>query len=198
MLQVLYIKPVIPYFVVVFLARCRTIALHLDPDEVVRLSCSVNLRGKQALNLPVGYYGNAFAFPTAISKAGILCQSPLGYALELVRRLKTQMNEEYIKSVADLMVLNGRPHHTEVWNFLIADVTRVGLGDVDFGWGKPVYGGPVGARPCTSYYVGGFKNSSGEEGVLVPILLPLPIMNRFQQELFSNGIDYPIKIAPKL
>ncbi|KAJ6416143.1 hypothetical protein OIU84_004862 [Salix udensis] len=181
-----------------FLWRCRTIALHLDPDEVVRLSCTVNLRGKQTLKLPVGYYGNAFALPTAISEAGILCQSPLGYALELVRRLKTQMNEEYLKSVADLMVLNGRPHYTTVWNFLIGDVTRVGLGDIDFGWGKPVYGGPAGALPCSSYFIGGFKNSSGEEGVLVPVLLPLPIMNRFQQELFSNGIDYPVKITPKL
>ncbi|KAB5563746.1 hypothetical protein DKX38_003800 [Salix brachista] len=51
---------------------------------------------------------------------------------------------------------------------------------------------------CTSYFIGGFKNCSGEEGVLVPVLLPLPMMNRFQQELISNGIDYPVKIAPKL
>jgi hypothetical protein len=122
----------------------------------------------------------------------------LGYALELVRRLKTQMNEEYIKSAADLMVLKGRPHYTTVWSFLIADATRVGLGDIDFGWGKAVYGGPIGAPPCTSFHVSGLKNSYGEEGILVPILLPLPIMNRFQQELLSNGIEYPRKIAPRL
>ncbi|KAJ6932127.1 hypothetical protein NC651_007745 [Populus alba x Populus x berolinensis] len=181
-----------------FLWRSRTIALQLDPDEVVRLSVMINVRGKQGLKVPSGYYGNAFAYPTAIAMAGLLCQSPLGYALELVRRLKTQMNEEYIKSVADLMVLKGRPHYATVWSFLIADVTRVGLGDFDFGWGKAVYGGPIGAPPCTSFHVSGFKNSYGEEGILVPILLPLPIMNRFQQELLSNGIQYPRKIAPKL
>jgi hypothetical protein len=181
-----------------FLWRSRTIALQLDPNEVVRLSVMINVRGRQGLKVPSGYYGNAFAYPTAISKAGLLCQSPVGYALELVTRLKTQMNEEYIKSAADLMVLKGRPHYTTVWSFLIADVTRLGLGDTDFGWRKAVYGGLIGARPCASYHVSGFKNGYGEEGILVPMLLPLPIMNRFQQELLSNGIEYPRKIAPGL
>ena len=71
----------------------------------------INLRGKQRMKLrvPNGCYGNAFAFPTVLSKAELLCKNPLGYALELVKKTKAEMSEEYIRSVADLMVIKGRP-----------------------------------------------------------------------------------------
>ena len=89
--------------------KCRTMALDMDPNcnEVVALSCFITAHGK--VKMPKVYYGNAFAFPAAISEAGLLCRNPLGYALELIREAKARMNEEYIRSVVDLMVLKGRP-----------------------------------------------------------------------------------------
>jgi hypothetical protein len=184
--------------------RCRALALQLDPKEDVRLSCVINARGKQGVVVPPGYYGNAFAYPSAISRAGLLCASPLGYALELARRLKTQMNEEYIKSVADLMVIKGRPHYATGSNFVVVDLSRSGLGEVDLGWGKPIYGGATGALPYFSIY-GRFKNSKGVEGIVVPIWLLQPVMERFQQELLkmtqesstddSYGFENPRTIA---
>ncbi|KAJ4719205.1 Benzyl alcohol O-benzoyltransferase [Melia azedarach] len=92
-----------------FTWRCRTIALKLDPEETVRFSGVVNIRGKNYnMYLPTGYYGNALAFPAVCSKAEVLCRSPLEYAVELVKKAKADMNEEYIRSVADLMVIKGR------------------------------------------------------------------------------------------
>ncbi|KAF2308691.1 hypothetical protein GH714_013020 [Hevea brasiliensis] len=165
--------------------KCRTIALELDPDEIVRLLCVINLRGKQnQLKVPNGYYGNAFAFPAALSTAGELCKNPLEYAIESIRKAKNLMSEEYIRSVADLMVIKGRPHYTTVWNFLVADTTWAGLVEVDFGWGKPLFGGPIGALPYRSFF-SRFKNSNGEYGIVVPILLPRPVMKRFQDELMK-------------
>ncbi|KAF5936017.1 hypothetical protein HYC85_027146 [Camellia sinensis] len=65
--------------------QCRTRALCLAPDEIVRVSCIVNGRGnKHDLNLPPGYYGNVFTYPVAMAKAGMLSMLPLGYALVLV------------------------------------------------------------------------------------------------------------------
>ena len=119
--------------------RCRTVALRPDPEEEVRVLCIVNSRPKlRHPPLPVGFYGNAFAFPVVLAAAGDLCQNPLSYALELVKAAKNSVDQEYIKSVADMMVTKGRPHFAVVRSYLVSDLTRAGFGNVDFGWGKAV------------------------------------------------------------
>nr|UUA44353.1 alcohol acyltransferase type III.2 [Vitis vinifera]UUA44357.1 alcohol acyltransferase type III.2 [Vitis vinifera]UUA44358.1 alcohol acyltransferase type III.2 [Vitis vinifera]UUA44360.1 alcohol acyltransferase type III.2 [Vitis vinifera]UUA44361.1 alcohol acyltransferase type III.2 [Vitis vinifera] len=162
--------------------RCRTIAFAVDPDEVVGISCIINMRGKHGLELPPGYYGNAFVTPASITKAGMLCKNPLEFAIRLVKKAKAEMSQEYIKSVADLMVIKGRPLFTQPGNYIVSDVTRAGIGEVDFGWGKPVYGGVAKASPIISFRMW-FRNSKGEEGNVIPICLPPPVMERFEQEL---------------
>ncbi|MCI04826.1 benzyl alcohol O-benzoyltransferase-like [Trifolium medium] len=73
--------------------------------------------------------------------------------------------------------------------YLVSDVTHVGLRNVDFGWGKAVYGGPahggVGVVPgLASFYIP-FKNAKGEEGLVIPVCLPSQAMKRFVKELDS-------------
>ncbi|XP_010275172.1 PREDICTED: benzyl alcohol O-benzoyltransferase [Nelumbo nucifera] len=169
--------------------RCRTVAIQPDSDEVVRMICIVNARDRFQPPLPAGYYGNAFAFPVALSTAGKLCQNPFGYALGLVKKAKSDVTDEYMRSLADLMVTRGRPHFTVVRSYLVSDVTRAGFADVDFGWGKPAYGGPakggVGAIPGVASFYIPFRNSKGEDGIVLPICLPGPAMERFVWELQS-------------
>ncbi|KAL9231686.1 hypothetical protein vseg_006881 [Gypsophila vaccaria] len=168
--------------------RCRTIALQLDPNETVRIICIVNSRPiLKNPPLPTGFYGNAFAFPVAVSTAGQIRENPLGYALELVRKAKGDVTQEYMHSLADLMVLKGRPHFTVAGSFLVSDVTRAGIGELDYGWGPPVYGGPakggVGAIPGVASFYIPFRNGIGANGVLVPLCLPGFAMDRFVTEL---------------
>lgn len=153
----------------------------------MRIICIVNARNKFNPPLPRGYYGNGFAFPVAVATAGNLCAKPLGYALELVKKAKAEVTEEYMRSVADLMAIRGRPHFTVVRSYLVSDLTHAGFGEVDLGWGKPVYGGSakggVGAIPGVASFYIPFTNKAGEKGVVVPICLPAPAMDRFVKEL---------------
>ncbi|WJX10659.1 Benzyl alcohol O-benzoyltransferase [Trifolium repens] len=182
--------------------RCRTIALQPDNDEEVRIICIVNAREKFNPPLPNGYYGNTFAFPVAVTTAGKLIENPLGYALELVKKAKADVTEEYMHSVADLMVIKNRPHFTVVRSFLVSDVTRAAFGEVDFGWGKAFYGGPakggVGAIPGVASFYIPFKNAKGETGLVIPVCLPNQAMERFVKELdnvLKNNINQPTMIG---
>ncbi|KAK9144088.1 hypothetical protein Sjap_003991 [Stephania japonica] len=176
--------------------KCRTASLDAHPDEEVRVICIVNARGKFANPpLPEGYYGNAFVFPVAVGAAGEVRERGLEYAAERVRRAKGEVTEEYVRSVADLMVERGRPHFAVARTFLVSDVTRAGFGELDFGWGPAVYGGPakggVGAIPGVASFYIPFKKQGGdhgdhgdqEEGIVVPMCLPGPAMDRFVVEL---------------
>ncbi|KAM4075869.1 hypothetical protein ACJW30_12G021700 [Castanea mollissima] len=170
-----------------YLWRCRTIAIQPDSDEEVRIIFAINASAKLNPPLPTGYYGNSFALPAAVTTAEKLCKKPLGYALELVKKAKNKVNEEYVQSLADMLVIRGRPHFTVVRTFLVSDLTRAGFKKVDFGWGKPVYGGPakggVGTIPgviCTFIPV---NNGVGKDGIVVPICLPAPAMEIFIKEL---------------
>uniref|UniRef100_A0A2C9VGS6 Benzyl alcohol O-benzoyltransferase n=1 Tax=Manihot esculenta TaxID=3983 RepID=A0A2C9VGS6_MANES len=122
-----------------------------------------------------GYYGNGFACGNNYQK-----NSPR--ILELVKKATMRMSREYIQSVADLMVIKGRPHFYSEVVYTISDVRHIGFREVDFGWGKAICGGPVKSIPRgVSYYVP-FENK-GENGIVFPICLPAQATERFAKEL---------------
>ncbi|KQJ91455.1 hypothetical protein BRADI_4g37830v3 [Brachypodium distachyon] len=156
--------------------------------------CLWSVRGRKnhhngADAIPSGYYGNAFAFPVAVATAGELRGNPVGYAVELVRNAKREVaGIEYLRSLAGLMVRRGRPHFAVARAYLVSDVSRSGIRELDFGWGKPVYAGPakggVGAIPgVASFLIACRNNARGEEGIVVPVCLPGPAMDKFVQEM---------------
>ncbi|KAG7550988.1 Transferase [Arabidopsis thaliana x Arabidopsis arenosa] len=169
-----------------FLWRYRTIALRPDMNKEMRLIFIVNARSKlKNPPLPRGYYGNAFAFPVAITTANELTKKPLEFALRLVKEAKSSVTEEYMRSLADLMVIKGRPSFSSDEAYLVSDV-RI-FANIDFGiWGKPVYGGigtaGVEDLPGASFYVS-IEKRNGEIGIVVPVCMPEKAMQRFVEEL---------------
>ncbi|KAL6630960.1 hypothetical protein ACP70R_028300 [Stipagrostis hirtigluma subsp. patula] len=177
-----------------FMWRCRAAALRFDPGDAVRLHVFVNARVRSRSRRPVprGYYGNAFAFAAASAPAGELCRRPLGYALRLLVEAKARAAAEgYVQSAAGFNAANRRPPFPKARTYLISDVTQAGLMAVDFGWGKPVYGGPATIMLATFHQEG--RNEAGEAGILVPVRLPAPAMERLKLEvtkgLAAGAID---------
>ncbi|KAM3682624.1 hypothetical protein ACB098_12G086800 [Castanea mollissima] len=172
-----------------FLWRSRTIALSPNPEDQVRLIFMNSVRAILNPPLPRGYYGNAYAISLAVTTVGKLCENPLEYALELVRKAKANVTDEYVRSFIDLVVTKGRPRTTIVKSFVVSNTARVGLRDVDYGWGKAVYGGlakifEIQSTSATTFYIEAM-NSKGERGIMVPVCLPTPAMERFVRELNS-------------
>lgn len=163
--------------------RCRTAALRFAPDELSRLIIAVNARTKFGPPLPQGYYGNSIMLPMVVSEAGKLVLSGLGYAVELVIEAKGRVTEEYVKSVADYLVLNGRPHYVVTNTYLVSDLRRlIEMSKFDWGWGKPAYVGPADVGENAISFLATLKNGE-EEGVVVPIRLPESAVGRFKSEV---------------
>ncbi|XP_052208841.1 alcohol acyltransferase 16-like [Diospyros lotus] len=186
--------------------KCRTIALGIGPNESVRISSIINGRGKAGLDIPDGYYGNVFVYPASVSKAETVSKYPLEYVVELVKKTRSQaIDGEYFMSVADLMVTRGRPLYTRKGNFIISNTAQLGFDKVDFGWGKPVYGGPAEAVSLISFF-SSFRDNERGDGILTAICLPGSAMQRFEDELKKMTKDalrdvnghIPARIASKL
>ncbi|XP_051117831.1 benzyl alcohol O-benzoyltransferase-like [Andrographis paniculata] len=163
--------------------RCRTTAISPAAGDEVRLLCIVNARRRFNPPLPAGYYGNAIAYPVATAAAGKLSENPFQYAVDLVRRTTAAVTEEYMKSLPDFMVMNRRPGFMMDRSYLISDLRAAGFREVDFGWGKPEYGGPARGCTATSTYFLPFTNEGGENGILVPVCLGVNAMEVFAEEL---------------
>ncbi|GKD37329.1 benzyl alcohol O-benzoyltransferase [Tanacetum coccineum] len=161
--------------------RCRTIALQPNPKEDMRIMCIMDARLKFNPPIPLGYYGNVLAFSAAISTAQDICNKPLSHALELVMKAKSNLTQEYMRSIADLMVIEGRPGFTNVRTYAISDFTRAGFEDIDFGWGKAIYTRPargVGDPPSRASNYIPFRNAMCERGILVPIVSRLIVIEK--------------------
>ncbi|CAN0916002.1 Benzyl alcohol O-benzoyltransferase [Linum grandiflorum] len=165
--------------------KCRTIALGHHSDEEMFFLLVVNARFRlDPPLLPKGYYGNAVAYPTAVATAGDLCRNPLGYAVDLMKKAKSKVTPEYMRSVADFNVLTGRRcKFRTVRSYELPDLTRAGFDEVDFGWGKATYGGPMKGCDANSSKLLSSFDDQGVKGILLPMAFPKHAMERFDKEL---------------
>ncbi|KAL2334531.1 hypothetical protein Fmac_015744 [Flemingia macrophylla] len=175
-----------------WLWRCRTKSLEWqNPGQEVSLLFAVNARFghcKFKPPLPNGFYGNAWVHPAAVTTVEKLLGHPLEYALELVKNVKYETNEEYVHSVIDFRATKRGHYYPGLGYFIVSDHTKVGFTNVDFGWGKALYIGVAKSGFAdvheVSCYVQ-YTNSKGEQGKVVPICLPQYAMDKFERE-FDN------------
>lgn len=164
-------------------------ALDVRPlDYELRLTFSVNARQKLSdPPLKEGFYGNVVCVACAVSKVSELVKGSLSETTSLVRQARLGISEEYLRSTVDYVEVN-RPTRLEFGGKLtITQWTRFSIYEsADFGWGRPVYAGPIDITPTPQVCVllpEGNANASGT--MIVCICLPKEASDRFR-ELFCE------------
>lgn len=158
-------------------------ALDVKPlDYELRLTFSVNARQKLK-NPPLeeGFYGNVVCVPCAVSSVNDLVNKDLRNTSSLVRDARLGISEEYLRSTVDYVEVY-RPRKLEFGGKLtITQWTKFSIYEsADFGWGKPVYAGPIDLTPtpqvCVLLPEGGSEPSGT---IVVCICLPQSAIDRF-------------------
>uniref|UniRef100_A0A7N0VKD9 Benzyl alcohol O-benzoyltransferase n=1 Tax=Kalanchoe fedtschenkoi TaxID=63787 RepID=A0A7N0VKD9_KALFE len=169
--------------------RARALSLNLDPALNVRVTFPVNARDKfNPPIIPTGYYGNVVTTPAAMATVAELQADSVVRAVELVKKAKNQVSGDYMRSMMDLMAVRGRPPLAMGTTLFITDMRRVGVQELDYGWGRAAYGGPAkgnerGIPGFLSFLQPVRNRNGGECGILVPMSLPEPAMDLLAREL---------------
>ncbi|KAI4342073.1 hypothetical protein MLD38_026732 [Melastoma candidum] len=166
-------------------------------DEV-RLTFTVDIRRKVNPALPEGYYGNGVVSTFAVTTAGQLRENPLEYAMSLVRKAKSCVNDEYVRSYVDLIQQKEAPTAFPGSHYVVSDLTKMGETAADFGWGKPVFAIPSTILPSTNFigtvnYFIRVLGHNGEERVMVPMDMPEQAMERMTRLIQDLQVS---KISP--
>ncbi|KAL5991003.1 hypothetical protein ACLOJK_011909 [Asimina triloba] len=124
--------------------RCRVLANTAepvpDPEKTHTVLYAVDIRSRLQPPLPRSYTGNAVLTGYGAATRRELEGGSFSWLVEAVREGNTRMNDEYARSIIDWGQLHrGYPRG----DVMISSWWRLGFGDVDFPWGKPIYCCPV-------------------------------------------------------
>ncbi|XP_041004132.1 omega-hydroxypalmitate O-feruloyl transferase [Juglans microcarpa x Juglans regia] len=166
-------------------------ALDVKPlDYELRLTFSVNARRKlQNPPLNDGFYGNVVCVACASSSVSQLVNGQISGTMHLVREARLNVSEEYLRSTLDYIEMN-RPKRLEFGGKLtITQWTRFCIYEsADFGWGIPVYAGPIDLTPTPQVCVFLPDGKADPNGTMVVcICLPEAVSEKFTEYLCLMG-----------
>jgi hypothetical protein len=125
--------------------------------------------------VPSGYYGNAFVLGCAQTSVKDLAEKGLGYAAMLIKRAKERVDNEYVRSVIEL-VSQARACPDSVGVLIMSQWSRLGLERVDFGMGKPVHVGPI----CSDRYCLMLPVHNQQDAVKVMVAVPASGVDKYE------------------
>jgi hypothetical protein len=131
------------------------------------------------MKLPQGYYGNAFVLTSAESTVkDLVATNNLDHCVKLVQQAKASVNEEYVKSTIDVLKDKTLVPYGIVC-LLVTQWNRLGLEDVDFGEGKPMYTSPT----ATQFYCLFLPVIGDPNAIRVLFSVPNYMVEKFQRNM---------------
>ncbi|KAI3957286.1 hypothetical protein MKW92_045095 [Papaver armeniacum] len=125
-----------------FMWRAQTKALRLHPDQHVRVVFTVDARSKLDPPLPKGYFGNAAVLMSCQSSAKEILDNPLSSTIQKIQEKIKMVTNDFIRSGIDFFEEQHERKPLTYTIFLNA-WSRLAFHSVDFGWGEPIYSGPL-------------------------------------------------------
>lgn len=120
-----------------FLNRVK--ASGIEADEKIKFAYSINIRKLVKPSLPAGYWGNGCVPMYVQLRAKDLIEKPIWETAELIKKSKSNVSDEYMRSFIDLQEMHyadGVTAGRRVSGF--TDWRHLGHSTVDFGWGGPI------------------------------------------------------------
>ncbi|KAI3983522.1 hypothetical protein MKX01_038942 [Papaver californicum] len=125
-----------------FMWRARTQSLRLHHDQQVRVLFTVDGRSRLEPPLPKGYFGNAAVFVSCQFSARELTDNPLSSTIERIQEAIKSVTNDYIRSTLDFFG-EKKEWQPLTYTIFLNAWSRLGFHNVDFGWGEPIYSGPL-------------------------------------------------------
>ncbi|THU60475.1 hypothetical protein C4D60_Mb07t13140 [Musa balbisiana] len=132
--------------VTAYVWRCACKARQLEADQETRVFMAVDVRSRLKPSLPPGYFGNAVVRTSVAVATGEIVSSPLQRTVEQIHDAIVRVDDEYIRSIIDLLELMKDIRHialgtwqeseTDLW---VVSWLQLPVYEADFGWGKPAF-----------------------------------------------------------
>ncbi|XP_009416530.2 acyl transferase 4 [Musa acuminata AAA Group] len=121
--------------------QSRTRAINLDPGVDVHVCFYANTRHLLRPVLPPegGYYGNCIYPMTVTASSGRIASAELIDVISIIRDAKARLPDEFAKWFAGDFKDDPYELSFTYSSLVVTDWTRLGLLDVDYGWGKPLH-----------------------------------------------------------
>uniref|UniRef100_A0A1D1Y4U8 Omega-hydroxypalmitate O-feruloyl transferase n=1 Tax=Anthurium amnicola TaxID=1678845 RepID=A0A1D1Y4U8_9ARAE len=123
--------------------RARTKAVFDDPARVSTVLFAVDVRSRLTTPLPEGFVGNAVVTASASATVAEMEAKPFPFCVEMVKRAIGRVTEEYVRSVIDWLEVHRGIPSTVGGNFFVSAWWKLPFHELDLGYGRPLYGGPV-------------------------------------------------------
>lgn len=123
--------------------KVRSIALGMDADHPSTLFFAVDIRSRLNPPLDPHFCGNAVFSAHVSAKSHELREMSFSACVKRIQDAVSAVTDDYVRSALDWGEINHGVPAILSGCFFVAAWWKLGFQSVDFGWGKPVYCGPV-------------------------------------------------------